>query len=263
MSKVNKHANIIIGKYDNYEEDNRFTQSKGTWVEFFTNMHYIHKYLKKGMKILEVGAGTGAYSIALAKEGYDVTAIELVESNLKVLRTNANGVKIKAGQGDALDLSRFEDESFDMVLNFGPMYHLFNKKDKVQAIKESVRVCKKNGIVMFAYLPHTSVVWNYGIKKQNIKLLEKTLDKTGRIKDVPEEIFSTFYVEDFKALTSKQDLFSLKTVSSDGIAYMHRDYIDALDEQSFNLFLKWHLSTCERADQLGWSSHILDVYKKK
>ena len=41
--------------------------------------------------MLEIAAGTGRYSIALAKEDYDVSAIELVEKNLGVLRENAKG----------------------------------------------------------------------------------------------------------------------------------------------------------------------------
>ncbi len=262
MKKINKYADIIIEKYNNYDEDERFSKSKGTYVEYYTNMHYIHKYLKKGMRILEVGAGTGAYSVALAKEGYDVTAIELVENNLNILKRNAKGIKIRAEQGDALDLSRFEDESFDIVLNFGPMYHLFTKKDKLKAISESSRVCKKNGIVMFAYLTHTSTVWSYGVKKGHILDMEYMLQKDGRLKDVPKEIFSTFYVEDFKKLTINLNLENLKTIASDGIAYIHREYIDALNDKAFELYLKWHLSTCERIDQLGWSTHILDIYKK-
>ena len=38
---------------------------------------------------------------------------------------------------------------------------------------ETIRVCKSNGICMFAYLTHSSIVWNYGIRKQNIKILTK------------------------------------------------------------------------------------------
>ena len=38
-------------------------------------MHYIHRFLTPGAKVLEVGAGTGRYSIALAGEGTDVSSI--------------------------------------------------------------------------------------------------------------------------------------------------------------------------------------------
>ena len=50
-------------------------------------MKYIHKFLEQGMRILEVGAGTGRYSLALAKEGFRVDAVELLEHNLNILRS--------------------------------------------------------------------------------------------------------------------------------------------------------------------------------
>ena len=87
MRYTNKYKHIIEEKYNTYQEDERFNR-KSQSFEFRTTMHYIKKYLKKGSKVLEIGAGTGRYSIALAKMDYDVTAVELVESNLKVLREN-------------------------------------------------------------------------------------------------------------------------------------------------------------------------------
>ena len=115
MEYKNKYKNIIEEKYNNYQEDERFNRESQSF-EYRTTMYYIQKYLKKGDKILEIGAGTGRYSIALAKMGYDVTAVELDESNLKVLRENSKGLdNLKCYQGDVLNL-QFEDNSFDLVL---------------------------------------------------------------------------------------------------------------------------------------------------
>lgn len=138
MKYINKYKNIIEEKYNNYQEDERFNR-KSQSFEFKTTMLYIQKYLKKGSKILEIGAGTGRYSIALAKMGYDVTAVELVESNLKVLSENAKGIEnLKSYQGDVLEL-QFEDNTFDMVLCLGPMYHLYNQKDKTRIYYYQIR----------------------------------------------------------------------------------------------------------------------------
>ena len=92
-------------------------------------MEYIHRYLQetKQPKILDVGAGTGRYSVTLANEGYDVTAVELVKYNLGILKSK--GSNVKAYQGNALKLSRFADETFDMTLLLGPMYHLYTFED--------------------------------------------------------------------------------------------------------------------------------------
>lgn len=260
---MNKHEDIIKKHYNDYEEDIRFSKSKGTAIEFITNMHYINKFAKKGIKILEIGAGTGNYSIELAKKGFKVTAIELVQKNLDVLNKKSKGLKnLTAEQGDALDLSRFKDNSFDMVLCFGPLYHLFTEKDKLQAINEAIRVCKKDGIIMFAYLTHSSVVWNFGVKKKQFEHLSKFLTEEGKIKDIPEEVFSTYFIEDFKNQFDDDKTKHLLNVASDGLAYGFREYVDELDDEQYKLFIDWHLKTCERCDQQGLSSHMLYICKK-
>ncbi len=75
--------NVINSFYqDGYQEDERLTKDKMHRIEFITTTHYIDRYLKKGDRILEVGAGTGAYSLYYANKGYQVDAIELVQTNL-------------------------------------------------------------------------------------------------------------------------------------------------------------------------------------
>ena len=130
---VNKHKDIIINKYTEYDEDTRLVSDRGHNLEYLTTMRYIQKFLKPGAKILEIGAATGRYSITLAKMGYDVTAVDLTPKNVEVMKSKSKRLKnFNCMVGDALDLSMFEDKTFDMVLNLGPMYHLFNKKIKIK-----------------------------------------------------------------------------------------------------------------------------------
>ena len=126
---------IISSFYNQTDEDGRLQKSRHGQLEYFTTMAYIHRYAAKGSKILEIGAGTGRYSIALAEEGMDVTAVELTESNLAVLRENSKGMEnIRSYQGDATDLGRFADGSFDVTLSLGPMYHLYEADEVNRAI---------------------------------------------------------------------------------------------------------------------------------
>ena len=85
--------------------------------------------------------------MALADEGYDVTAVELVKYNLGILKQKNSSVK--AYQGNALKLSRFPDNEFDVVLVFGPMYHLYSFEDKVKALTEAKRVVKSYSVNVF------------------------------------------------------------------------------------------------------------------
>ena len=111
--------------YNKFNEEKRLTSRQGQ-VEFLTSRRYIHECINKvaddNIKILDVGAGTGRYSVALCEEGYDVTAVELVAYNLGILKSKNSGVK--AYKGNALNLKRFEDNAFNITLVFGPMYHL-------------------------------------------------------------------------------------------------------------------------------------------
>ena len=84
---------IVSSFYEQANEDGRLQRSRHGQMEYLTTMRYIHRYLNSGSKVLEIGAGTGRYSIALAKEGMAVTAVELAESNLAALKENAKGLE--------------------------------------------------------------------------------------------------------------------------------------------------------------------------
>ena len=126
--------------YGKFCEDKRLLSRHGQ-VEYTTSMKYIHKYLKPEDRILDIGAGTGRYSVALSNEGYQVDAIELVKYNLGVLKAKKSNVK--AYQGTALDLSRYQDNTFDITLLFGPMYHLFSYEDKLKALDAAIAQIEK------------------------------------------------------------------------------------------------------------------------
>ena len=265
MVYKNKNANFIIEKYNMINEDDRLINSIKGQLEYFTTMQYIAKYLKPNAKILEVGAGTGRYSISLAKQGYQVNAVELVEKNVDILKQNAKGVKtITAEQGDALDLTRFKDNTFDMVLVLGPLYHLFNKKDQNRAIDEAIRVCKTNGIVMFAFISDDSIVYNWGIQGHLKHMQANLFNKDYSLKQVPEEIFATFNIYNFEKLFKEKNVKKLHLLSTDSILEIATESPNvSFDKEDFEIFKKYHLATCERIDLLGMASHLLYICKKQ
>ena len=144
------NENELIKYYNKFNEDKRLKTKHGQ-VEYLTAIKYIEKYLNKikNPKLLDVGAGTGAYTIYFYEKGIDVTAVELIKHNLKVIQNYNKDIKIH--QGNAIDLSKFEDNSFDIVLLFGPMYHLIGMDDKIKAINEAKRIVKKNGLIYISY----------------------------------------------------------------------------------------------------------------
>lgn len=136
-----RDVSFLKNYYESYDEEGRLISKHGQ-VEYVTTMHYIHKYLEKGAKILEVGAGTGRYSLALAEEGYEVEAVELIDHNVEIFKSKINNKNVNVSKGDALDLSMFKEESFEITLVLGPMYHLYTQEDKVRALREALRVTR-------------------------------------------------------------------------------------------------------------------------
>ena len=137
--------------YGSYDEDNRL-RSKHGMVEFLTTMRYVQKYLQPGMRVLEIGAATGRYSHALAQQGYEVDAVELIQHNIDIFRAKTRpGETVTIRQGNAKDLSFVADETYDITLLLGPMYHLYTVGEQRQALAEAIRVTKKGGIVFAAY----------------------------------------------------------------------------------------------------------------
>ena len=253
--------------YNSYDEEGRLLSRHGR-VEYITTQKYIHEALggNKQKRILEVGAGTGRYSVALAKEGYSVVALELIERNLSILKSKLTGdEQLQVLQGNALDLSRFADDSFDLTLVLGPMYHLYTKDEKLRALSEAVRVTKSGGFIMVAYCMNEPTVINY-VFGQN-KLWE-TLDADMLTKDwhcisEPKDVFELVRIEDIAELDSAVDVKRVKLIATDGATNYMRALIDGMDEATFSKWVEYHLSVCERQDLIGASHHTLDILQKK
>ena len=250
--------------YNKFCEEKRLTRRHG-YVEYVTSMKYIHEYLPQGkketIKILDVGAGTGRYSVQLAGEGYDVTAVELVKYNLGILKSKKSGVK--AYQGNALNLSRFEADQFDMVLVFGPMYHLYTKEDKVKALKEAKRVVKPGGIILVAYCMNEYCVLTYAFKQNHIKecLENGKLSEDFHCIQSMEDLYDYVRLDDINKLNAAAGVERLQIISADGPADYMRQVLNAMDDETFKTFIDYHLATCERPELVGAGAHTLDILK--
>ena len=82
---MDSRQRMLTSFYGEGGEETRLERNRHGQLEYRTTMAYISRYAAPGCRVLEIGAGTGRYSVALAKLGYQVTAVELVEGNLKVL----------------------------------------------------------------------------------------------------------------------------------------------------------------------------------
>lgn len=257
----------LIEFYNSYDEDNRLISRYGT-VEFLTTMRYIERYIRQGSRVLEIGAGTGRYSHALARQGFAVDAVELVEHNIEVFRKNTlPDENVSVIQGNALDLSVFPDNTYDITLLLGPLYHLYTKEDKQQALREAIRVTKQGGIIFAAYVISDGCLLDEGFKRGSFKVADYIkkgmLDPhTFAAKSRPRDLFELVRKEDIDDLMSIFPVTRLHYVASDGCALFMREAIEAMDDETFQLYLKYHFATCERTDLSGVTSHAIDIFTK-
>ena len=251
--------------YERYDEDGRLLSKHGQ-VEFKTTMKYIEKYLKNNDKVLEIGAATGRYSHELARKGYCVDAVELIEHNIDLFKKNTlENEQVTITQGNAMDLSFIETDTYDITLLLGPMYHLYSVGDKIKALSEAIRVTKKNGIVFVAYCMGDASVLSYGfIRGEIFNIIEKCMidTKTFDTFSNPWDIFELYRKEDIDELRGQFDVTQLHFVAADGYTNHMRDIVDKMDDEMYELFLKYHFATCERQDMVGLSHHTLDIFRK-
>lgn len=256
--------NEIINYYNNYDEEGRLKR-KSHMPEYLITMKYIEKYLTPNSKILEIGAGTGRYSITLAERGYEVTAVELVPHNIKIMKSKVKAKhNIKIYEGNACDLPFIADNTYDIVLLLGPMYHLFTDEDKHKAISEALRVAKTGGIVYSAYCNNDTCMYKMFYKKSILPYLDKGLiDKNYHAKSSPNEIFELYRKPDIDNLMKDFNVTRLHFVGVDMLSYLYSNKLDRLNKREFVEYMKFLSSICEREDLVGFSQHMLDIFRKE
>lgn len=260
-----KRLEILNGFYGEIDEESRLSRSRHGQLEFATTMHYIHKYLNGNARILEIGAGTGRYSIALAKEGYDVTAVELVQKNLDELIKNGEGIAtLRAFQGDALDLSRFEDNSFDVTLVFGPMYHLYEPDDVNKALDEAIRVTKPSGVILVAFLSIYGIMLANYMSGNWAAGEEENFTEDYTVRHFEEQLFTGYDICEFEKLFNAKPVAYLSTTGVDWCLEALRHVPDfSIPDEDFDSFFKWYLSVSEKRELLGSTNHLLYICRKR
>lgn len=256
----------LTNYYQNYDEDGRLTSRHGM-VEYLTTMRYIDKYLRPGMRIIEIGAGTGRYSRALAEKGYQVDAVELIEHNIEVFKQHIAGNEpVRIFQGDATDLAAFETNTYDITLLLGPMYHLYEKDDQLKTLSEAIRVTKKGGVIFAAYCNNDATIVQFCFQREMIKTerYKQLIDPvTFKASSTPEELFQLYRKEDVDELMSNFKVKRLHYLGTDMATKFIQDNVDRMDDEMFETYLRYHFSICEREDMVGATHHMLDVFRKE
>ena len=281
--------------YRHFDEKNRLRNDNSGKLEFLMTMRILEKELSQAqaadgsdgaadaegaggaeVSILDLGGGAGVYSFPLAKKGYKVTLADLSETLLvqanKQKEEEAVQNLISCDQVNATDLSCYKDQSFDVVLLFGPLYHLTEKAEREKCISEVSRVLKKGGKVFTSFIPHLSgsialvqrFCWSPD--QVDINTLEECFE-SGKFKNLSDKGFQEGYYpasEEIENLFSVNGFEKILLRSIRGFGYEKEDVIFKFKNKNvFSKILDLIDSTAEDKSIIEMCGHAMYVGIKK
>lgn len=245
--------------YEIFDEDQRL-QSRVGRIEYQTTMTTIQSYLKPDMRILDVGAGTGAYSIPLAEQGYTVVAYEPAERNYAVFcQKIADALwreRLDLHQASSYDLHELQSESFDIVLLFGPLYHLSSVSDQMDVLSEAKRLIKAGGVIMVSFINHDMIAVTESVYDPAWFDGDSYDHQTLRIQDHP---FIFLKIDECRSRLLDAGLRISREIASDGFSEMMGKQLNQMSETAYQQFCRWHASMCEKPEMLSATNHFLFV----
>jgi ubiquinone/menaquinone biosynthesis C-methylase UbiE len=258
-------------------EWHRLTWPEGV-IEFAVTTYALNMHLPPQGRILDIGGGPGRYSIWLAQRGYTVVLADLSPHMLdiawdKIAQAGVQSQIEEVVVCDACDLSRFESESFDVVLCLGPFYHLIAPVERERAATELVRVLKPSGTAFVAFLSlYTFLRRTLAFKDEQHHLAQpefvSRLMNEGVFLNEVANRFTTGYGVHPQAVAPFLERHGLKTVAllaDTGFAASQAKQLAELAEsnpQAYRTAMEIIVSTANDASLLGASIHLLHVGQK-
>lgn len=263
--------NYVVDNYENYKEEDRLTTNNARKIEFITTVRIMNELFMEGSKILDCAAGTGIYAFYLADRGHQVTATDITPRHIDIINKEKKNRDYEMATAvlDAIDMSQFADESFDVVLNMGPFYHLINEEQRKRCLSESLRVLKKGGLLLTAYIPRYFIFQYVSMNNSDYldTVLAEQLINTGILRHDDEKCFwtDTYYSskQEMEELYIKNGLEIVDHFAQDGAAPSYSNVVDEWDEQQFKIWCDYHYSVCREESILGSSNHVMIVGRKR
>lgn len=240
-------------------------------TEYAVSLRAIKEFLPgPPCPVLDVGGGPGRYAIELARQGYDVTLLDLSGENLRLARQKAKEALVSLVgliHGNALDLSGFTSGSYASVLLMGPLYHLLSHAERVQAVQEAVRVLKPRGRLFAAFITRFALFRYFangepGWLAENPEYARQLLD-IG-IHDRSTGFAKAYYVhpDEVRPLMEDCGLGTLSLVGCEGIGAGHDTKVNELVGEAWEAWADLNYRLGQEPTLYGASDHLLYVGEK-
>lgn len=258
----------IIDYYNRYDEENRLCKDNYHRTEFLVTLKLLAPYLEPGSRILDVGAGTGRYSVYYAERGFTVDALDLTPKHVdaiqdKIVRSGL-GQRLTAKVGDARDLSACQDEAYDAVLCMGPLYHLSGTDERLQCLNEVLRVLKPGGILAAAYLNRTGVYLHQVFLNPQTLLNEPPSRLFGKEDAMSGSGGFTYLTPpEVERLFSQLPADKLEHAAADGVSAIMQETVNRMNGEEYAAWIELMTITNREAAHLGSGLHNLYVARKR
>lgn len=254
-----ENVDTITAYYNASNEQSRLKKDRHSQIEFLISMEYLQAVIPENSKILDCCAGAGIYAFALAKQ-HRVIAGDLSEKHVaQMQKMQEDKPQLEEiHRLDVRDMCIFEDESFDVVLCMGALYHLFSYEDRMNAMHECVRVCKKSGILAFAYLNKWGNFYNGMINNlKSMDLLYREFDSGNH-----EDIFFRTTAKEVDEMCRALNLTGLHNIGVDHLAFLSSERIDTMSDEEYAHLLDYQRKATQEPNIAGASLHGLWIGQK-
>ena len=249
----------------------RFAGPIGEWfleIQTRTTLDLLRPW--SAARVLDVGGGPGRYAIALTQLGYRVTLLDLARSNLTLAVQKAAEAEVEFSQivhGDALELSAFGDNTFAVVLMFGPLYHLLAEAERMQAVSEARRVLQANGRIFAAFVtrfaPFRDAAADYpDWYVKNLDYAEKIL-ATG-VHDQGKSFVNAYFAHPREVVPfmERAGLQTLNLIGCEGVVSGVEEKINQLTREDFDLWVDLNYRLGQDPSLHGAAEHLLYIGEK-
>lgn len=225
-------------------------------------------------RVVDVGGAAGAYSSWLAGRGYEVHLVDLSPRLVEEARRRHGRAPLPVASFTVADARALpqEDDFADAVLVMGPLYHLVDRRDRVRALVEAVRVARRDGVVAAAAISRYAsaldgLARRLTLDPRFVAIRDRDL-RDGQHRNETERIdyFTTAYFhrpEDLQYELAEADLRDVRVLGVEGPGWILQDF----EERWGNDALRADLLHVARALEVepsivGASAHLLGVGRK-
>ncbi len=244
--------------YLKYDEEKRVKQDRAHTVEFLFSMKTIEKYITSESSIIDIGCGTGNYSMALAPLCHDILATDLMDNLLTILeaKIKKDGISnISCLCANVLDIPQHINKKFDVVLCMGPLYHLNDTTSRQHCYEIMKQLLKPNGTIIFTYLT-TNAPFS-GVLKG--KFAADTFFKQCQKETYYQGAFY-FTSPDYMTREITDNGFEiLEHLATDPICCFCSAEVNAMPEESYHVFINTLLQNKTMPAILRLSAHNMIV----